>query len=1342
MKDKKIILGLLFIVSLFLVGTISAYSYSTYRYDSPGVSKYGAENYQQKCEEGQDFIFQIAPFGCTPSIVPSALLEEQDVTVFCQIEAFKVNPLIDVDAIKSISITGQYPRSVRSVGFFPSRAAIDREVYLDESFSNNVGYVAITLKQQRNASAIEEFISGNLTARISYDIENAFNIGRATYYIPSLGDDEWDEKRGQYSFWNKLGILKVEEITENSAEIEVYQENKKVAGVNLDEGESSNYIYLPGMDCSAGFKLRLDSIESPDIRAKLNINGEVLELQKGDTFQDGKCQVRDVEKVGILETTTISCKDDSQGRKTVELTSVPKIELKIDGISEEFDFGQRIFKTEDNGEDRFVYLGYVQEVDVLGESKTIDAEFVIFHEDKGVKLSLSDLATVERVATSFEYQQNKGQSNVFEITKNMFNSAVGNIQRAIKGVFEGTKFVGIKQGGTKKLVNSQVEFVGLAEPRDLILEGEILDNYNSAIHEYDLILDGFAGTRYPDGEEKTKGQETIEAKIKLMYFLDLKKSVQEICDLYVEKYGEINDSSLEKICSKEGLSNSKISVQRFTINKKLIDINLEGVYEPTFSDAGAVVYVKGVEDSNALEKYNLELNKVVYLDDEGNFMRLVDLSKDSIKVEISLQKGLFKEGKDILFDSNEVLRIDESKNFGSKYSFTLDKVNLVESAKVTVLPKIDPNYGTADFRFNVAVEKRAIQLSPTKIKEKIAGLKDTIARWEGFSDNVGKVVDGLNTACMATGAYFTLKNLLSNAFFSGGEGLARDNVMNGKGGWNDRCEALVEEGDFASKEKCLLEKSDEIDLEVEEYRQIIESQNEKIKEMQASGDYTQVSSIFGDQLDNDALRKAYLSDSYRTELKTNLNDIFPNGNVEIQGRTVGIEEFVDGLNSSLISMDELKSLELNSQLSGGLREGELISVIGGISSVQARELELADFNQRTGIPLEKTSFVSTIDYKSMPYLGLTFGEAKEGFGLNTEFLDDVPVAIIYDASGKRYLYILENQGNKYTEKKVYDSGGIEISPPYSFYFEEYDENTYKNHYSYPVLRYYEEEPYKGLPAIVPFDLNEGWYATIQHRSGSYDASGRVESFYLCNVGKNEKEDEMGEDDICQSFNLATCQTYSEFPKLSTTKAKKKVDEAVKAIEAASKAYKSGVSDVEINGKKIKVGEPKVDVPAIECTDFLSPKECNIWFNACDPVLCPRSRCDFGGKYPVSNVVQSGVIGSLVLCLPNWDEGIYLPVCMTGVKAGLDSWISVQKNYQSCLEHNLETGEVVGVCDEIQSIYACEFFWEQAMPLISAGKDLFSEKVLILGGHFLNFPKFCLKNGKFQKTFKRFKIFKH
>ena len=77
---------------------------------------------EEQCKKnlGQDFIIQVAPFGCSPAIVRSDLLEEQDQPVFCQLLATKINPLIDIQAITTITFPGSKPDSIRDIAFFPS----------------------------------------------------------------------------------------------------------------------------------------------------------------------------------------------------------------------------------------------------------------------------------------------------------------------------------------------------------------------------------------------------------------------------------------------------------------------------------------------------------------------------------------------------------------------------------------------------------------------------------------------------------------------------------------------------------------------------------------------------------------------------------------------------------------------------------------------------------------------------------------------------------------------------------------------------------------------------------------------------------------------------------------------------------------------------------------------------------------------------------------------------------------------------------------------------------------------------------------------------------------------
>ena len=75
----------------------------------PGASAYGygevsKEEFDQVCRNRQDFVIQIAPGSCTPVVVRSDLLAEQNVPVFCQLTATQVNPLINTQNIRNIRL--------------------------------------------------------------------------------------------------------------------------------------------------------------------------------------------------------------------------------------------------------------------------------------------------------------------------------------------------------------------------------------------------------------------------------------------------------------------------------------------------------------------------------------------------------------------------------------------------------------------------------------------------------------------------------------------------------------------------------------------------------------------------------------------------------------------------------------------------------------------------------------------------------------------------------------------------------------------------------------------------------------------------------------------------------------------------------------------------------------------------------------------------------------------------------------------------------------------------------------------------------------------------------------
>ncbi|MFC1710587.1 hypothetical protein ACFLZJ_00290, partial [Nanoarchaeota archaeon] len=286
--SKNLRLGMFFLVGiLLLVGFVSAVGYYNPQYAAPGLGSFGITGISglghtpigqwdpKQCDAGQDFIIQIPPLGCQPVVARTDLIEESNYPVFCELSATKINPLIEVEAIDHISFSQEdYPKEVAGIGYYPARAAVksDYRTLLNSPVMSNIGYAVIVLKRQPNESAIPDYVEGTATARIRYNIKDAYGIGGATFHLPEMTDEEWARKYTQYSFWQGRGHLRVTGISTEGATVSVYaDENRRISTDKLRKGSLSPMIYLPGFYCMAGLQVRLDGLENPETKARLDI---------------------------------------------------------------------------------------------------------------------------------------------------------------------------------------------------------------------------------------------------------------------------------------------------------------------------------------------------------------------------------------------------------------------------------------------------------------------------------------------------------------------------------------------------------------------------------------------------------------------------------------------------------------------------------------------------------------------------------------------------------------------------------------------------------------------------------------------------------------------------------------------------------------------------------------------------------------------------------------------------------------------------------------------------------------------------------------------------------------
>jgi len=1389
---------------------------------------------ESMCQQGTDFIIQINPLECIPSPVRSDLLEEENVNVFCKLTAIKINPFIEVTDVDGIRFDREYPREVLNIGYQPAQAALGYTGdNLDGSLiNNNFGYVVITLRRQPNESALTNcekaafglsevcWVEGNITATLRYDVRNSFGLGNAEFYLPVMNDKEWEDNYLYYGFWDGRGYLRAESVTEDSAILSIYSASsvarpsgkggfdyrlaRYASNIKLGIGDSSRKVFLPGINpCLGNLQLTLHGIERPDTAVMFKVNGDYVEVRKDGKFLDERCTVIDIFKTGLSSQVKIRCKEKKQKVYTLSLS--PQVNLSLDGGNpKEYSIGDFLYGyTDSKGQYQKVYLGYIgsdgNEED-LNDLYVILVSLPISENIKKNSLDEEELYFIASYAEAKDgFLSNLGVNTVrffkWAITGESFkvvpykNKKTGAISEGIEFADKKVALRGFAVGNYLDVVQSDEELYQ--------------SYYDSAIEDFEKVIDSYSNEREYESDIQDFGERALIEEIYLAESVKEMRTVLELCKKFNEEYP--NSQARIGICdSNILLSNNKASIVEVTINDITNRISFLGVKEPSLEEYNAEVVVKG--PNGRTERYNLRKNKQIPLIgfrteedtqklDSGEYILLESLDTGSAQITFAVGKTTTnnKGDKEITVSTkSEKLNLNVQRPDIGDYSFTLVDTTLASVAKVSIDSNIERAISNSSFKFKIGIEKRAIKLAPDKTKEKLRELEKRIDDLTKISSTLDSINRGMKFACGATGAGLVVKNLIANR---NGKAIAREKVMAGTGGWNEKCQEDYNSGlyKYKSVEDCLLDNAEEIEKEVEDMANIISQQNNKIRELEAT--YTKDGKL------NEKLFMVSYSNHVYSSVDSSLSKMDRNSLISL---TESLHK--DSLSpDEIMEMSEEKMIELNRQKiqsilnNRGTSESKygtdyLVSE-GAFTVNELKEIELyATYLNKNSGDIEASSRLSSamskVGINSDKYLNAletakTLGGVNPSHIVYIELKDENAVKYDYRGNTKgntktnlpdtipkdtpilittipaiekgNLVFVLEKSKGSgvYPIDKVYYTDGTEFTDKeiLSKLRREVTivkrDSLYKNRYlsSYgsaktgPLIKFFESSSHSCRPALVPLDTHNGWYAGMKSAEMPYYSdSGRIEMFYLCNVGDNGIEEFSVSgfgDDFCTLLTAAGLSS-SQFSQLEGKSIQDYFDLAVRSIAQAQQTCMRGISpgsSVNINGNSLNIGEPPSEDFGFRCTDFMSVKDCNLLFNLCDPVICPSSRCDLGGKYPVKNVISSGIIGSIFLCLPNWKVtggDVYIPVCLTGVQAGIDNFISVQKAYSECLEKSLETGETIGICDEIHSIYLCSFFWEQATPIIKYFGSHLLERILGQksqgGGEYKGFAS-ALKNSQ-------------
>ncbi len=1285
----------------------------------------------------------IPPLGCQPYVVRSDLLEEQNVPVFCKLTPLKINPGIDITRIENIAVTQKTSNPyVAGVGFYPARAALgSSSKFVNNPTSDNIGYVVVVLKRQATENQMPDNVTVTLSAQLRYGANYAFGIGENEFYLPVMSDSDFANNYKGYSFFDGVGYLRAESINTNSAVIAVYTSDQiKAFSDSIEKGKTSKDIYLPTGTGGQGMRINLKEITVPETKAKIKVNGKYYEVYNGNSFADGKCRISSIASYGAgTGYVSFYC-----GSEKFTLTkNFGKVKLSFASTSgetnKEYNIGEEILDvSSDFG--KHLYPVYIGSISSVGSATEKNSYAVIASSDS---ILTNDQITNLRVEVSNLVSRISKDSSLGSIVEQISKQSLSGAK--LYGVLSGNKIV-ISSNDIKKTLD--ITYIGQENNDIKITPSSAEEYYLKAKKYYEYVKSTYSGeinniNNQMDmpwvSTDQQFGADSLWEQYNLASTFNQKQEAKSLLSRIVNDYPTAsNKISSTNVKTAQELLNTDdlLSTEGSTDYSKTQDLSFQlvGVERPSEDEASVKI-----DYTDAKQRLTKVLRKgdVWEIGDERKTkVTLNDFSQTQATVsykcerkDVSGKTASSPSGQKTL-NEKQVMALENCDS-----QVQISKINLQQVAHVTLTPMVDGRSRETNFTFSIGIEKRAdlFKTTPEEANKQIEELNDLINEFKNITDSLGTVIKAGKAACLATSAVINLKNLVSG---TEGEATARKQVMTGV--WNDICATEVANKKYSSEEECISAKTSDktIPNEIDAAQKIMSDFNTlDEKSMKEAKDKNGI-------ISNDRAKEA--------ELKP-LIEFVKTKNIQVKDEA-GNTKDNSYINTQLgktaeFSYSEVAQVNYNLRMiavaSDKSKEAYQKAAYSILKAVEDRwNSQHASSAEMTSAGLEASDVDGAITNRNtaeISYDGRTFDQLSKSIQnqLADQYIDSKSkVSVKKGTDGNWYLYTLSNNlqlSNIYDIKNdelLKSPNGVDklkgTSREYltNVIFKEYDSKSYKNACkNCNFMKTFVTEPYKGMPALLPFDDVNGWYVQVKQvyptlgEQKSYQDSGRLNSFYLCNVGKDGMMDGQEKDSDCRRFDFYTGDSLDSFNGLSKEKTREVVTQAITAIRSAQEQLKKNPSEITIrgitknNGKLKVIGYSGNDSEG-KCTDFMSAGDCQTIFNVCDPFVCPNSRCDFGGEYKVDNVIQSGLVGSTLLCLPNFigfnkETGVVVPVCLTGINAGLQGLTAIFESYRDCLNESVKTNRTVGMCDMIQSVYLCDFVWRQIGPFVEAmSKNLF------------------------------------
>ena len=269
--------------------------------------------------------------------------------VTATLTGIKTNPLMDLQKIERINVraAGGSTKYVRNIYHKqPTKGYLNVD---------NLGYIVIRLKKLKE-NDVPKRLDINMTASITYKIQNGFGVNEQDLTLPILSEEEFLQRRSEFSFYGGRGYIRLADIKGDTAYFVVYDGDLTKTSFSVRLGGEPQKKFLSGgvpyllfsdKDDFIGrnlrnrYEVRVNQISGNKDTAKVEMlfNGEykLKELSEGQYIYPGsKWKVRDIRTTNNDEVEFYN--EDTReklilkGGKYYVPEEAPEVEKEVPGI--------------------------------------------------------------------------------------------------------------------------------------------------------------------------------------------------------------------------------------------------------------------------------------------------------------------------------------------------------------------------------------------------------------------------------------------------------------------------------------------------------------------------------------------------------------------------------------------------------------------------------------------------------------------------------------------------------------------------------------------------------------------------------------------------------------------------------------------------------------------------------------------------------------------------------------------------------------------------------------------------------------------------------------------------